>query len=138
MIPAPIALFFAKYGIRLLIGLVVIAAIVFAVHLYNERMREQGRAEIRKEWADAIEAQRAKEAKAIDTAVVKQETEGEKARVIYRTITRKVDRIVDRPIYRNNLCLDDDGLRAARDALRGPSAPAAKLDRSLPGSGTAQ
>lgn len=36
--------------------------------------------------------------------------------VVYRTLTRTVDRIVEKPVYRN-VCLDDDGLRAANAAL---------------------
>lgn len=49
----------------------------------------------------------------------------EKARaqreIVYRTITKQVDKIVDRPVYRN-VCLDDDGLRVINDALRGEAA----------------
>jgi len=36
----------------------------------------------------------------------------------YATITHNVDRIVDRPVYRN-ACFDDDGLRNANAALAG-------------------
>lgn len=38
------------------------------------------------------------------------------AQITYRTIEKVVDRIVDRPVYRN-VCFDSDGLRAANSAL---------------------
>lgn len=38
-----------------------------------------------------------------------------------KTITKYVDRIIDRPIYRSQ-CLDDDGLRTANAALKGGTA----------------
>jgi hypothetical protein len=37
----------------------------------------------------------------------------------YATITRNVDRIVDRPVYRDHACLDADGLRLVNAALAG-------------------
>ena len=46
-------------------------------------------------------------------------------RVVYQTITKTVDRIVEKPVYRD-LCFDDDGVRAANDALAGPAAAAGK------------
>lgn len=39
-----------------------------------------------------------------------------KTEIKYRTITREVARIVDRPVYRN-VCFEHDGLRAIREAL---------------------
>lgn len=38
--------------------------------------------------------------------------------IIYRTITQQVDRVVERPVYRN-VCLDDDGLRLINAAAAG-------------------
>ena len=52
----------------------------------------------------------------------------EKTRVIYQTITREVDKIVDRPVY-TNICIDDDGLRLINDALAGR----APVDGAVPG-----
>ena len=48
-----------------------------------------------------------------------------------RTITRTVDRIVVRPVYRN-VCLDADGLRAVNAALAGKAAAAGKPDGAVP------
>lgn len=42
--------------------------------------------------------------------------------IIYRTITRSVDKIVDRPVY-HSACIDDDGLRLINAAAAG-KAPA--------------
>lgn len=42
----------------------------------------------------------------------------EETRVVYHTITRDVDKIIDRPVYRDR-CLDDDGLQLANAALAG-------------------
>lgn len=54
--------------------------------------------------------------------------------VVTRTIVRKVDKLVDRPIYRN-VCLDSDGLHAANEALRNdtsdPGEPPARLPPAL-------
>ena len=59
----------------------------------------------------------------------------EKARaqreIVYRTITKEVDRIVDRPVYLN-VCLDDDGLRVINEALTGTPAAAGEPDAAMP------
>lgn len=34
-------------------------------------------------------------------------------------ITREVEKLVDRPVYRDGVCLDDDGLQQLRAALAG-------------------
>jgi hypothetical protein len=65
----------------------------------------------------------------------------EKARaqreIVYRTITKQVDKIVDRPVYRN-VCLDDDGLRVINDALRGEAASdTSQPDAAVPGADAA-
>lgn len=53
------------------------------------------------------------------------------AQIHYQTITRYVDRIIDRPVYRD-LCFDVDGLRAANIALAGPTPPSRERDGALP------
>ena len=97
------------------------------------KIRESGKDAIRVEWAEANRLQRAAEAKQAEGASTKLETGNAKAKVVYRTITKEVDKIVTRDVYRN-VCLDDDGLRVARDAIRGEIAPAAKPDKPVPGS----
>lgn len=49
--------------------------------------------------------------------------------VVYRTITRRVEKVVERDVYRN-VCLDDDGVRLVNSALAGradPGQPAAAV-----------
>lgn len=87
--------------------------------------------------ADIIKEQQAA-AEAIAAAARQanaQAEELEKARadreIIYRTITKQVDRIVDRPIYRTD-CIDDDGLRSINEAITGAPASASKPDAAMP------
>ncbi len=63
------------------------------------------------------------------------------ARVVYRTLTQNVDRIIDRPIYRDGVCLDMDGILLANAALGGVAvAPtnSGKPDGGMPAALTAQ
>lgn len=69
-----------------------------------------------------------------NAAVATLEAQNAKTRVVYRTITEMVDKIVDRPIYRDR-CFDDDGLRLANAALGGISVKApdsVQPDRGMP------
>lgn len=56
-----------------------------------------------------------------DTAVGDYTKDRENAQVIYREIRVKVDKIVERPVYRN-ICFDDSGLRELHRALDGTDA----------------
>lgn len=77
-----------------------------------------------------------------DKAVVQQDVKAEeheefkaKERIVYRTITKEVAKIVEKPFYVNNPeCLDDDGMRVIAAAIRGeaPSQPASAVPRSGP------
>ena len=87
--------------------------------------------------ADIIAEQQAA-AKAVAEAAAKanqhaEELEKTRAQreIIYRTITRQVDKIVDRPIYRAD-CLDDDGLRITNEALTGAPAAAGRPAAAVP------
>lgn len=62
----------------------------------------------------------------IDVAAVGHETDKAKIRTEFRTITQEVERVVEKPVYRN-ICFDDDGLRliaAATGRSEGASEPA--------------
>lgn len=65
------------------------------------------------------------------------EEQKDEQRIVYQTITKTVDRIVEKPVYRN-VCLDDDGLRAANAALARPAAAAGGPHPSVPGSDAAR
>lgn len=52
------------------------------------------------------------------------EDERSKNKVVYKTITREVEKIVDRPVY-SNICWDSDGVRLYNDALKGTNSSGA-------------
>ena len=55
--------------------------------------------------------------------------------IVYRTITKRVETYVDRPVYQRE-CLDDDGLRDANAALAG-RAGAGEPTSAVPAAGAA-
>lgn len=56
-------------------------------------------------------------------------------KTVYRTITRDVEKVVTRDVYRN-VCLDPDGVRIVNDALAG-RASSGELAPSMPATGAA-
>jgi hypothetical protein len=92
---------------------------------------DRGKKAIQDKWDAAIVAQRKKEQESTDKATTKLETGNVKAKVVYRTIERKVDKIVARDVYRN-VCADAEGVQLINAALRGPDAPAGKPDSTVP------
>lgn len=113
----------AFYGLIALALLATLSLIARAI--YNAGA---AKCELRHEQAAA--AQREKEQQQAHTAGSILEAEDGKAKVVYRSITKTVDRFIDRPVYRNT-CLDADGLSSVNSALRGPSATAGEFDKSL-------
>ena len=91
---------------------------------------KKGSAEVQAKWDKAVEDQRERDAAKSADAATKLGANDEKAKVIYRTITKTVDKYIDRPIYRN-MCFDADGLRDANSALVGKIAPPAKPDPTV-------
>lgn len=69
---------------------------------------------------------------AANVPAAKLEQTNAQEKIVYRTITQQVDRIVDRPVYRDR-CIDDDGLRIARAAIAGAPTAAAEPDGAMPG-----
>ena len=112
------------YGLLALAILGTLAGIGYSI-------RKAGMDAVRAEWAEANRQAREKEAAQAGKAAEKLEAKREKAKVIYRTITKEVDKIVERPVYRS-VCLDTDGLRLARCAIRGQDASACKPDKPVP------
>lgn len=117
----------------ILIALAIVLGLLgWVYHAIDSRAYTRGKAEITQAWEKANREQRDKEAKQTASAAGKVEDGNAKARVVYRTITQTVDRVVDRPVYRN-LCLDDDGLRIAATAINGSTEPAAPVpDKPVP------
>jgi hypothetical protein len=56
-------------------------------------------------------------------------------KTVYRTITREVDKVVSRDVYRN-VCLDSDGVRLVNDALAGRASAGQPAD-AVPAAGAA-
>lgn len=57
-------------------------------------------------------------ARTAQTASAGHEADRERVRVEFQTITREVEIVVEKPVYRN-VCLDSDGLRLIERAARG-------------------
>ena len=92
---------------------------------------EAGADSIRTEWAAANEEARKREAAASAKAAADLEAERKKRRVVIMEVTNYVDKIIDRPVYRN-VCLDPDGLRCVNAAILGTDAAGCKPDSALP------
>ena len=113
----------------LMYGLLALAVIGALGGIYGAGYRS-GSNSVMNEWQTASREQRDREAKAGQKAAEKKESGDQKAKVIYRKITQEVERVVEKPVYRN-VCLDPDGLRIARDAIRGEIAPAPVAPESV-------
>ena len=98
------------------------------------KIRESGKDAIRLEWAEANRLQREKEAKQIAEAAKALEAANAKRKIVYRTITKQVDKVVERPVYRN-ICLDDSGLRCLDAAIRGEVGAGCEPDKPMPTAG---
>lgn len=108
------------YG--LLASVLVTIALIIGAYLYGEHNANLACdvrvAKIYSDAATKVEAEKAAEATKANTASTALETKAAAAQVVYRTITRNVDRVVTKPIYQN-VCLDTDGLSLANAALAG-------------------
>lgn len=117
-------------SVDLIIAGAAIAAVVAVLWGTYAMGAKAGRAEIQTKWDKAARELREKEANQANTASTTLETTNAKARIITREITVEVEKVVDRPVYRN-ICLDDDGLRLARCAIRGESPDTCKPDEPV-------
>ena len=79
----------------------------------------------------------AQTASAADSAAAGFEKTREVIRWRTRTITQEVDRVVDRPIYRDRECLDADGLHLVAAAAAGAAPAASQPAAAVPASGPA-
>ena len=113
----------------LMYGLLALAVLGALGGIYGAGYRS-GSNSVMNEWQTASREQRDREAKAGQKAAEKKEAGDAKAKVVYRKITQEVERVVEKPVYRN-VCLDPDGLRIARDAIRGEVSDPAKPDQPL-------
>ncbi len=80
--------------------------------------RSAGADSVRIEWEEANRVQRAREAATAAEAALHLEGSREKDRIIYRTVTKSVDKYIDRVELRN-VCLDPVGVCLANSAISG-------------------
>ena len=117
---------------RILIAVVVLAASFGAGWLAQGWRRDSLDL---KEKEDAAELAR-ENRRGANTAATGHETDKERLRVEFQTITETVEKIVEKPIYRN-VCLDSDGLRALSAAIENRPA-ASESSGAVPGPDAAQ
>ncbi len=119
-------------------GVLAIALTVGAYFKGDADAANRYQIKIDKMVTDQAEAvQQAKQAMLIQSANASAALEAGNAKreIVYRTITKNVDRIVERPVY-SGVCFDDDGLRLANAALAGIAVEAAdpgKPEGPMPG-----
>jgi hypothetical protein len=116
----------------LIVGALVGAALLFAGGAWTGR-----------EWCDRGWRASMQEAQQEHTKALLRELEKSNAaamdleqaraqrKVVYRTITKEVERLVERPVYQS-VCIDDDGVRAINHALRGTPPAEPKPDPAVP------
>lgn len=111
-----------------LIGVLVIGLLLAGAYFKGDA---NGAERMQAKWDKSVVEQKEAEEKLIASASTKLENGNAQAKVVYRTITQTVDKIVDRPVYKS-LCLDDDGLRTANQALGGTLEVIRKPDATVP------
>lgn len=104
------------------------AAIAFAGAWQIQAWRADSAELKRVEQAKSDFLRREKEAYAPSVA---HEQFKQRERVVYEVITETVDKIIDRPVYRN-VCIDPDGLRALNAAVNGNPEDTAQPRPSVP------
>ena len=79
--------------------------------------------------ADRLSAQEQKKderAQQADTASAGAEADRAEIKTQFRTVYRDVEKIVERPVYRDAVCLDPDGMRVLQRAIAASSSPASE------------
>lgn len=125
----PVSLFFVKYkALAIGVALVVVFGAGWQVNGWRLNAKHD-----RKELAAAKAAKEAYDAKAAqyNEASAALEVARNERKIVYRTITKQVDKIVQRDVY-HNVCLDDIGVRIINDALAGRAADPAEPAPALP------
>lgn len=85
---------------------------------------------------EAIERDRRFAEKRVDVAAGGHEADKSELRTEFVEIVKEVERVVEKPVYRD-ACLDDDGLRVLRAAID-PAPAASQPAPALPGSSAAR
>lgn len=108
--------------IALLAAILFLAGSVFGIHSHGVG---EGKKLERAEWqAEKEEMQKAaaeqykKDERQLSNAAEALEKAKNETQIIYRTITQRVDKLVDRPVYRAN-CIDQEGVEQVNKAFAG-------------------
>ena len=112
-------------------GIVFIGALVGGYVKIHHDGYAQGTAETQSKWDAANRAQREKEAAASAKAAADLQAERSKKKVVIEQRTVYVDKIVERPVYRNQ-CFDADGMRCLNAAIAGKDSAGCKPDSAVP------
>ena len=105
----------------LIIGALVGSLVLFGGGFYAAWSWQGSRCEARIAAMQAdSRARKDSEAQKASDASTELEKGDAKDKVVYKTITKYVDRVVERPVYKR-ACFDADGLRLANAALTGTS-----------------
>lgn len=112
------------YGLLALAIVGVLSSIAWKIYSAGQTSKQV-------EWDKAAAEQAKRETAQSTRAATQLEAKNAEAKVVYKTLTRTVDKYIDRPVYRVE-CFDADGLRDANAALIGQTAAPSKPDYSLP------
>jgi ferritin-like metal-binding protein YciE len=119
--------------------LVLVVALLTGFFLFQRHEQELGAAACKAAAADAQAAEHqktlAESARNNDLAAQLEQARAER-KTTYATITKTVDRIVDRPVYRAE-CIDADGVRSINAALAGKAADPGQPDAAMPAASAA-
>lgn len=119
----------SQRGTILVYGLIALA-IIGLLSGIAWKIYSAGQTAKQAEWERAAAQQARKETIQSTHAATQLEADHAQAKIVYKTITKSVDRYIDRPVYRTE-CFDADGLRDANAALSGQAAAPPKPDYSL-------
>ncbi len=113
--------------------LYIMAAIAIAAAFGSWQVQEWRYGAKEADRLEAIKRDRMIAEKNIDTAAVGHEKDKVEIQTEFLTITKEVERVIEKPFYVNSeLCMDDDGLREL-NAARAPAAAASQPAPALPG-----
>lgn len=124
-----ISMFFAKYRLALLAAALV-AAFVVGATVNGWRLNAKHGAEKLAAAKAAKEAYDAK-AKQYNEASAALEAARNEREIVYRTIEKRVEKVVERPVYRN-VCLDERGVQLINDAFAGRTSDPAEPAPAVP------
>ena len=118
-----------------LLALAILAAIASLIWWADENIEtsagvRKGSSEKQAEWDAANEKARTEEAAKGNAAATKLEEKRHASKIVYRTITKEVDKVVVE--YRDRPCLDDRGLHITRCAIQQKSGDSCKPAGPVP------